>query len=105
MSQIIKCRVAAINASASGDNTLVAAVSGSPITVWKAWFVNTAAVNFKFKDGAAIDFHPAAVLSGNGSVFFAYDGQPYFTTTLGNALILNLSGAVQCSGVVYYTLG
>jgi hypothetical protein len=31
--------------------------------------------------------------------------EPYFTTTIGNAFVINSSNAVQVSGVVWYTNG
>lgn len=106
MSQIQQFKTAAITFGASGDNTCVAAVSGSPIKVYKIWFTAAGAVNVTFKDGASTSLSGAAILSGSGSSFFAlYDGSPWWITSPGNAFIVNLSGAVALAGQVYYTLG
>lgn len=105
MSQITKFNSGVLNFSASGDNTAVAAVAGHSIIVWKMLFTTAAAVNVTFKDGAATTLSGALIFGGNGSVFFAYDGSPYYSTSIGNAFVINLSGAVGIAGTVYYTIG
>jgi hypothetical protein len=95
-----------INIAASGDNTVIAAVSGKQIIVYKMWFVTNAAVNVQFKDGASTAFNGFAVpFTGQGSsLTFQFDGKSYFETTAGNAFIINLSGATQITGRIYYAL-
>lgn len=34
-----------------------------------------------------------------------YDGTAHFTTSIGNAFVINLSVPVQVSGTVHFTLG
>lgn len=96
---------AAINASSSGDNTLLVGTGGQTIRLFKMWLVAAAAVALKFKDGAGADFHPAITLLANGSWLLDLDGEPWFVTATGNGLVLNLSAAVQVSGRFYYTKG
>jgi hypothetical protein len=106
MSQFLNCKQADISISASGDNTVVAAVSGRPIKVHQIFLVANAAVNVKFKDGASSDLNATAInLSSGGAITLQYTGQPWWVTTVGNAFIINLSGAVACTGRVYYTEG
>lgn len=93
---------AAINAASSGDNTLVAGTGGQTIRVHKLFLVTSGAVNIKFRS-AATDFHPALPLQSGGSFVLDFDGDPWFVTTPADALVLNLSAAVQVSGVLYYT--
>lgn len=93
---------AQINASASGDNTLLAGTGGQTIRMFKGWLVAAAAVSIKFKDGASTDFHPAIALNAGASWFFDFDGEPWFVTSSGNGLVLNLSAAVQVSGRFHY---
>lgn len=94
----------AINAASSGDNTLVAATAGQTIRVHKLFLIASGTVNIKFRDGTAgTDFHPAIPLYAGGGVTLDFDGDPWFVTTAGNALALNLSAAVQVSGVLYYS--
>lgn len=106
MSQIQAFKTAAITGTGTGDNTIVAAVTGRPIKVWKIWFTAAAAVNVIFKDGASTSLSGATVLPSAGSLFtLAYDGSPHWVTSPGNAFIINSSGAVALTGEVYYTEG
>lgn len=93
----------AINCAATGDNTIVTGTSNQQIRVYGFFLVATAAVNLKFKDGAAADFHPALPFVLGGAWNQDPMGRPWFTTAAGNPLVLNLSGAVQVSGRLYYT--
>jgi len=101
--KVAKMTAVAINAASSGDNTLVSGTALQTIRVHRLFLVVAAAVNLKFKDGAGSDFHPALPLQAYASLAFDFDGEPYFITTSGNGLILNLSAAVQVSGMLYYT--
>lgn len=91
------------NAAASGDTTLVAAVTGKRYIVVNYAIVATGAVSVKFKDGASTDLTGAMALAANGGVSFATDPtSPAFQTSVGNALVINASGAVQVSGHIAY---
>lgn len=94
----------AINASSSGDNTLVAAVTNGKIQVEKIVLIPNAAVTIKFKSGST-DITGAMNLAaaGNGYTEDAnYNGVHGLEAATGEALILNLSGAVQCGGYLVY---
>jgi len=94
----------AINCSTSGDNTIVTGTAGQTIRVFAFFFVVNAPVNIKWKDGAAADFHPVLPFLAQGASWEKDPmGRPWFTTQTGNALVLNLSAAVQVSGRCYYT--
>lgn len=95
----------AINCALNGDNTIVALTAAQTIRLYGFFLMAGAAVNVKWKDGTAgTDFHPALALLGNGAAWMLpRDGRPWFTTTAGLALVLNLSGAFQVSGRAYYT--
>lgn len=94
-----------INLSASGDNTLIAALANAPIKIYQIFIVANAAVNITFKDGAATNFNAFAIpLTAQGSSLTRdYTSIPHWVTTAGNAFIVNLSGAVQITGRVYFT--
>ena len=94
---------ASLNISSSGDNTVVSAQSGQTVRLHKLLLVAVGAVNVKFKDGAGTDLTPALPLQAGGSIVLDFDGEPWFVTSSGNALIINLSAAVQVSGRLYYT--
>jgi hypothetical protein len=93
---------AAINAAGVGDNTLVAAVALQTVRVFRLFLVAAAAVVIKFKDGAGTDLTGPISLGAGGGIVLDFDGEPWFKTSAGNAFILNLSGAVQVSGRIYY---
>lgn len=99
---------APIAASSSGDNTLVAAAAGKAIRVlnYKLSFGGT--VNAKFKSGASTDltgllYGAAAVNVGSEPLRWS-EGRmaPLLETAAGEALVLNLSGAVAVGGHVTY---
>lgn len=93
----------AINCAGNGDNTIVAAVAAQTIRVYGFVFFVAGVVNAKWKNGAGTDFHPALPFLGNGaSWMLPRDGKPWLTCSTNTALILNLSGAIQVSGSLYY---
>jgi hypothetical protein len=93
-----------VNCASSGDNTLIAARSDRKIYIWKLWLVANGSVNVKFRSGTT-DLNGFAIpLTSQGSnLTFAFDGEPYWTTDLGALFAINLSGAVQVTGRIYYT--
>ena len=93
---------ASINAASSGNNILVTGISGKVTKVWKLFCVFNAAVNIKWIDGTT-DLTGVKNMLANGSITLDLDGDPWFTCSDGNDFILNLSGAVQSSGRIYYT--
>ena len=102
---------AAIAASALGDNTVVAAVTGRRIRV--LGFVlspSATTVNAKFTDGAAGTNLAGLFYGTAGTVTVpcvppVLGSQPgWFATTKGNALVLNLSAATAVGGLVLYDL-
>lgn len=106
MSQLGNMKVADIIAAASGDNTAIAAVSGTIIRVWQIAYIANAAVNTIFKHGTTAFNANAWPLTAQGSaIVFDYTGQPWFSTLPGEAFVINLSGNVQTFGQIYYTLG
>jgi hypothetical protein len=107
MSQIQKANVAVVNASASGDNTIITGVTGQPIFIWQMAFTAAGAVNFIFKNGTAGTAQSGAyILTANGSsITFQYTGMPWSWTSPGSNWVINLSGAVAITGQVFYTIG
>lgn len=93
--------MAPINVAASGDNLLLSGTALQTIRVFRVVFVASAAVNWKFRNGTS-DFWPFLPAVANTAVLFDFDGEPWYVTSAGNALQLNLSAAVQVSGAFYY---
>lgn len=99
----LEVKRAAIAASSSGDNTIVAAVAGKKIRVLSFALVCASAVTVRFEDGAG-----GTALTGQME-FAANSGisppeiqSGHFETTAGTLLNLELSGAVSVAGWVNY---
>lgn len=91
-------------ASSSGDNAIVAAVTGRRIVVTSYQVYPSGAVSVKFRS-AANDLHPAIPLAGTSQpvgLGFGHNPHGYFETTAGEALNLNLSSAVGTVYIVQY---
>ena len=100
---------AAVSAASSGDNTLVAAVSGKKIKVLSLVLVAASAVTVRLESGAggtALTGVMSLVANGDLKVVFPITepGYHWVETAAGALLNLELGGAVQVSGcIVYYT--
>jgi hypothetical protein len=94
----------AINFNTAGDQTLVAGVAGQIITVYKVFFVVSAAATLTFKDGTAGTALTGAMsFTANGSLTFAFDNQPWFFASPGNAFVLTqTTTTAQVSGRIYF---
>lgn len=91
-----------INATASGDNTIISAVASKKLRVIGIAFVCSSSVDIIFKSGAntLID---AMQFAKNGGI--ADNGQPvgyWLETNSGEAFIMNLNSAVNVRGRCYY---
>lgn len=97
---------APISASSSGDNTLLAGISGMKIRVLGYVLVGAGAVNVFFQSGAAGDALTGAmpIAAAGGGVSATPSGLGQFETDEGELLNLNLSGAVAVTGHFTYQL-
>lgn len=94
---------AAIDVSSSGDNELVAAVSGRVIKVLQIEYTGHGGVLVKLKSGSTDLEGVMGLLYGTGKVRSGTRSVPAFKTSTGEALNLNLSDAVRVVGSVVYT--
>jgi len=101
MSNNSQTKNAPINFSASGDNTVVAAVAGKWIKVVRLYLVVGGATNITFKDGSAISFSGAMPMAANGAIVLDVADTLLWFNATGN-FVINSSNAVQVSGEVYY---
>ncbi|MFA5506966.1 MAG: hypothetical protein WC423_16155 [Vulcanimicrobiota bacterium] len=92
-----------INVSASGDTTLVAAQSGKRIWVLGYDLVTDGDVTITFKSGSIVITGPYAFNADSRGIEKGGNG-PAFRTVGGDALVMNLSDAVQVSGVLRYVV-
>jgi len=96
-------KFAAISCSSSGNNTIVAAVTGKKIRVLAYVIVHTLAVTAKFKSSTAGTDLTGAMPAGiNGTVQAPFCPVGYFETASGEALTLVLGGAVAVGGHITY---
>lgn len=114
--QITNCRVAQVNASTVGNNTIIAAPGGTggnvngtgfgDITVWQVALNGAGANVLQFQSGATTPIGSQIVFTGAGSAAtLQATGVPWFKCAAGQALILNLTTTGAVTGSVYFTLG
>ena len=96
-------KFAAIAASSSGNNTIVAAVNPRKIRVLAVQLVANGAVNAKWQSGAGgTDLTGLAYLAANGGYVLPFNPLGWFETASNTLLNLNLSGAVAVGGSIVY---
>lgn len=95
-------KFASIDVATAGDNTLVAAVTGKQLRVLSYALVAGGAVAVRWKSGAATNLSGAMSFAANGGVAPAWSPVGLLQTVAGDALVLNLSAAVQVSGHLVY---
>ena len=93
----------AISAASSGNNTLLAAVTGKKIRVLAYTLLAAGAVVARFEDGAGGTALTGIMTLGTGiPASPALNNHGHFETTAATLLNLELSGAVQVSGHFTY---
>jgi hypothetical protein len=96
-------KFAAIAASSSGNNTLVAAVASKKIRVLSATFTAAGSVNAKFQSGAGgTDLTGLFYMVVNTGGVLPYNPAGWFETGSNTLLNLNLSAAVAVGGCLSY---
>lgn len=95
-------KFAAISASSSGDNTVVSAVTSKKIRVLRWRLSANGAVNAKWKSSTTSDLTGLSYLAQYSQAGGAYCPIGIFETVAGEALTLNLSGAVATGGELTY---
>ena len=102
--ELFLARWAAIDASSAGDNTIIAAVPGKKIRVIGIKFSCAADVGLKWQSHTT-DLGPVESYATDGGMsdYWGPHGC-FFETAVGEALILDLDGAVQVSGWISYLL-
>lgn len=97
---------AAVSASGSGDNTLVAAVTGKKIRVLSLVLSAAGAVNVRLESGAGgTALTGVMVMAAAGDqIVLPFNPLGWVETAAAALLNLELSGAVAVTGVVNYVL-
>lgn len=92
-----------INSAAGGNLTVVAAVAGSKVKVYRLILVPSAAVTVTIFDGANALTGPMALAANTPFILdINHLLEPAFETSTGNAFIVNTGTAVQISGKADY---
>lgn len=96
-------KFAVINASASGNNTLVAAVTSKKLRVLAYNFIANGTVNAKFQSGASgTDLTGLKYCVANGGICAPFNPLGWFETAAGVLLNMNLSAAIAVGGELVY---
>lgn len=96
-------KFAKISTSSSGASEVVAAVASKKIRVTQIVLMANAAVNVKFQsDGSPTDLTGLLYLAANTGFAPGYDPTGHFETLSGEALDINLSGAIAVGGWLKY---
>lgn len=99
----LKPKFASIAASSSGDNILVAAVSGKKIRVLAYNFIANGTVNAKFQSGASgTDLTGLKYCVVNSGIDSGWCPVGWFETAAGSLLNVNLSAGVAIGGELVY---
>ena len=93
---------ASINFVATGDNTVIAAVTSRYFEIYALFLIVSAATNIQFKDGASTNLTGVMNLAANNQVKLDPFGLAWFTGSINTAFIINQSGTAQISGRIYY---
>jgi hypothetical protein len=95
-------KFAVISASSSGDNAVVAAVVSKKIRVLSYDLAAAADVTAKWKSGAATDLSGPKPFGAKGGMVKNFSPAGHLETASGEALNLNLNGAVAVGGELTY---
>lgn len=100
---VVTPKFAAIAASTSGNNTLIAAVTSKKIRVLAVAFMADGAVNAKFQSGAGgTDLSGLFYMVANTGAALPYNPAGWFETASNTLLNLNLSAAIAVGGCITY---
>lgn len=100
---LVTPKFATISASTSGNNTLIAAVTGKKIRVLAVAFMANGTVNAKFQTGAGgTDLTGLFYMVANTGAALPYNPAGWFETGTAALLNLNLSAAIAVGGCITY---
>jgi hypothetical protein len=95
---------APVSTATAGDNTIIAAPAAGWIRLHGYVLAGAGAVNVTWKNDGATALTGAMALAASVNLVAPEAADGWFDLTPGNALVLNLSAAVQVSGHVLYSL-
>jgi hypothetical protein len=90
-----------VSFASASSNTVIAAVAGEIIRVYRVLLVANAAANLTFQDGSTA-LSGAMALAANSPVVLPNCGIPWYQTSPGNAFNILSSTGAQISGTLWY---
>lgn len=96
-------RESVISVASLGANTIVAADATKSISVRRLVFVVGGEVTVTIKSGSTALTGPMQYTNGGGLVLDFDEDHPWFVANAGEALVFDLSAAVQVSGRIWYS--
>jgi hypothetical protein len=84
-------------------DAIIPGLPSAIIRVYKLFLVVSAPTNLTFQDGGNPLSGPLPFVA-NMSIVLDFDTKPWFTTSAGNPFNINVSGAAQVSGSIYYVV-
>ena len=103
--ELLNVQYAPIDASASGNTTVVAAVAGKSIYIISMEFLCTGAVTVEWQSNAGgTVICKGQSFPANGGKVLPFNPGGWGATAIGQLLNVNLSAAVQVSGSIQYVV-
>ena len=95
---------AEIDHAASGNNTLISAVTGKRIAVSGLWLIAENTVAVEFRDGTTTPFTGAAPFRARQGIVLGPGGEQsyWFIGSTNTAFVANLSAAIGIRGSIQY---
>lgn len=93
----------ALSFAANGDNAILAAVAAQFVRVFGIMLIADSPVSVKLGETGPTYWTGAMKFGTAGGIILMPQGEPIFMTSAVNkGFLINLSAAVQCSGVLWY---
>ena len=90
-----------VSFASASSNTVIAAVAGEIIRIYRVLIIAAAAATLTFQDGSTA-LSGAMALAANGTIILPNCGIPWFQTSAGNAFNILSSTGAQISGTIWY---
>ena len=92
---------AVVNIPGDASTNLVAAVAGKTVRLFRVLLIMDAATSITFKSAATALSGPMPI-AANGGFILDFNGDPWYQTVAGEALVLVQTGTANIGGTVWY---
>jgi hypothetical protein len=94
--------IAALSVSIAANGAIIAGVAGQKIRVYKMVLTIATGTTIQFQDGAT-NLSGAMTLTAGIPFVLPHDGNPWYTTSAGNAFNVAFGAGQQLSGTIYFS--